>query len=65
VGKSFLVVIKFATKMQLEGLTHMFCFLMSSYKVYKDFLKIFHIKNHVSCVWNQRILTLKIKHKIK
>jgi len=61
VGESFLVVIKFVTRMQLEGLTHMFCFLMSSYKVYKDLFLIFHIKNHVSCVLNSKNLNLKSK----
>jgi hypothetical protein len=35
VEKSCLVAIKFVTKVQLKGLTHMFCILMSSYKVYK------------------------------
>jgi hypothetical protein len=34
-GKSFLVATKFVMKVQLKGLTHMFSFLMSSYKLYK------------------------------
>jgi hypothetical protein len=30
----FLVTIQFATKVQLENLTHMFCFPFSSWKLY-------------------------------
>jgi len=36
VEKSFLVAIEFAIKLQLKGLAHMFCFLMSSYKIFKE-----------------------------
>jgi hypothetical protein len=36
VKESFLVAIEFVIKVQQKGLTHMFCFLMSSYKVYKE-----------------------------
>jgi hypothetical protein len=35
VEESFLDAIEFATKVQVKGLTHMFCLLMSFYKVYK------------------------------
>ncbi len=37
----------FATKMQLENLTHMFCPLISFWKLYNkgDFSYVFHIKN--------------------
>jgi hypothetical protein len=33
-GKIFLVVTQFAIKVQLENLTHMFCFLISPCKLY-------------------------------
>jgi hypothetical protein len=36
VEKSFLVAIEFAIKVQLKGLTHMFCVLMSSYKIFEE-----------------------------
>jgi hypothetical protein len=36
VGESLLVATKFASKVQLKGLIHMFDLLMSSYKVYKE-----------------------------
>jgi len=32
----FLIAIEFAIKVQLKGLTYMFCLLMSFYKVYKE-----------------------------
>jgi hypothetical protein len=35
-GKSFLVAVEFATKVQLKGLTHMFHLLLSSYKIFKE-----------------------------
>ncbi len=34
--ESFKIVIEVATKVQLKGLTYMFCLLMSFYKVYKE-----------------------------
>ncbi len=34
--ESFLVAIEFATNVQLKGLNHMFCLMMSFYKVYKE-----------------------------
>jgi hypothetical protein len=44
----------------------MFCFLMSSYKVYKKvFSVLFYIRNHVLFGMNFKSLTLKTKHKIK
>ncbi len=66
--ESFLVAIEFVTKVQVKGLTHMFCLLMSSYKVYKEgILFEFHIKKYVSFGWAQRSLTSKGKalNKIK
>jgi hypothetical protein len=33
--ESFSVAIKFAAEVELKGLTHMFCLLISFYKVYK------------------------------
>jgi len=36
VRKSLLVTIEFAIKVQLQDLTHMFCFLKSFYTVYKE-----------------------------
>ncbi len=47
----FLVAIEFVTKVQLKGLTHMFCFLMSSYKAYKKgaFSLDFTLKSCVIC----------------
>jgi hypothetical protein len=67
VEESFLVAIEFAIKVQLQGLTHMFCLLMSSYKVYKegDFFLDFTYKIMCYLGWTQRSLTLKVKHKIK
>jgi hypothetical protein len=65
--ESFLVIIEFAIKVQLKGLTHMFCLLMSSYKVYKEdafYLDFtFRIMYHLGRV--KKNLTLKAKHKIK
>jgi hypothetical protein len=58
VGESFLVTIEVVTKMQLKSLTHMFCILMSSYKVCKEgaFLKKIQIKNHLSFGMNSNKL---------
>ncbi len=65
--ESFLVAIEFVIKVQQKGLTHMFCFLMSSYKVYKEnaFSLDFTLKTICHLGWVQRSLTLKAKHKIK
>jgi hypothetical protein len=62
VGESFLITTKFSTKVQLKGLTHMLCFLMSSYKVYKKVPSfLFHIKNHVLFGMNLKKFNLKSK----
>jgi len=52
---------------QLKGLTHIFCVLMSFYKAFQEdaLLKKIHIKNHVPFVINLKKLALKTKHKIK
>jgi len=66
VEKSFLVLIEFATKVQLKHLTHMFWLLITSYKIYKEgvFYLDFTLKIMCHLGWAQRSLTLKTKHKI-
>jgi len=51
VDEPFLVAIELVTKVQLNGLTHMFCLLMSSYKVYKKgaFFLDFTLKSCAIC----------------
>ncbi len=65
--ESFEIEIEFATKVQVKGLTHIFCFIMSSSNVYKkDAFSLnftFKILCHLGRV--QRSLTLTAKHKIK
>ncbi len=65
--ESFLVAIGFVIEVQLKGLTHMFCFLMPFYKVYKEcaFSLDFTLEIMCDLVWTQRSLTLKSKYKIK
>jgi hypothetical protein len=68
VKESFLVAIGFVTKLQLKGLTNMFCVLMSTYKVYKeDVFSFGFFKLKIMChlKWAQGSSTLKAKHKIK
>jgi len=67
VGELFLVGIEVTIKVELKGLTHMFCLLMSYYKVYKKrccFLDFtLKIMSHLGGV--HRSLIVKAKCKIK
>jgi hypothetical protein len=61
--ESFKIVIEVATKVQLKGLTYMFCLLMSFYKVYKEdaFFLDFLWKIMCHLGWAQK----KLNHKGK
>jgi len=55
VGKSLLVAFEFVIKVQLQDLTHMFCFLKSFYVVYKKdvFSLDFMLKIMCHLEWTQ------------
>ncbi len=63
--ESFLVVIEFVIKVQLKGLTNMFCLLMSSYKVYKEgaFFSNFTLK--IMCYLGKVQKSLTLRQNIK
>jgi hypothetical protein len=53
--------------MQLKDITHMFCSLMSSYKIYKECAFSFDFTLKIMChlEWAKKSLSLKEKLKIK
>jgi hypothetical protein len=62
-----IVAIQFATNKQLKNLTHMFCFQIPCYKLYKEdlFCYVFTLKYMCQFGMNLKKLNLKAKHKIK
>jgi hypothetical protein len=64
---TFLNAIQFATKTQLENLTHMFWPSISFWKLYKKgaFSYVFTIKNMWHLGMNPKKLNFKAKHKMK
>jgi len=64
---SVIVVTQFVSNEQLRDLTHMFCFKIPSYKLYKEglFSYVFTLKYMCHFGMNLKELNLKAKHKIK
>ncbi len=60
----FIIAIQFATKEQLKDLTHIFCFWIPCYKLYKEgvFSYVFTLKYMCHFEMNSKNLNLKAKH---